>query len=92
MYVALTVYTLFHMFVCACMYASIGKFIAVHRLFACCISLWMEKINTNGRGSIIIIESVDSISRDGPDTPIIYVTQVHYKTPKISEEINFEIF
>ena len=30
-----------------------------------------------------IIESVDSISRDGPDTPI-YV--IHYKKPKISEQ------
>ena len=31
-----------------------------------------------------IIELVDSISRDGPDTPI-YV--IHYKKSKISEEI-----
>ena len=32
-----------------------------------------------------IIESVDSISRDGLDTPI-YV--IHYKKPKISELVN----
>ena len=33
-----------------------------------------------------IIESVDSISRDGPDTPI-YV--IHHKKPNISEQILF---
>ena len=32
------------------------------------------------------IESVDSISRDGPDTPI-YV--IHYIKPKISEQVKF---
>ena len=34
----------------------------------------------------IIIESVDSISRDGPDTPI-YVIQ--YKKPNNSDPIDF---
>ena len=34
--------------------------------------------------TIFIIESVDSIGRDGPDTPI-YV--IHYKKPKISEQV-----
>ena len=33
-------------------------------------------------GVSVIIESVDSISRDGPDTPI-YV--IHYKMPKNSD-------
>ena len=33
----------------------------------------------------LIIESVDSISRDGPDTPI-YI--IHYKKPKISEQVS----
>ena len=37
----------------------------------------------------IIIESVDSISRDGPDTPI-YV--VHYKSSKNSVLINYQDF
>ena len=32
-----------------------------------------------------IIESVDSISRDGPDTPI-YI--IHCKKPKISEQVS----
>ena len=36
--------------------------------------------------NIIVIESVDSISRDGPDTPI-YV--IHYKRPKISAHSQF---
>ena len=31
---------------------------------------------------LIIIESVDSIRRDGLDT---YIYVIHYKTPKISE-------
>ena len=35
--------------------------------------------------SAIIIESVDSISRDGTDTPI-YV--IHYKKPKISKQVS----
>ena len=34
--------------------------------------------------SIIIIESVDSVNRDGPNTPI-YV--IHYKHPNISEQV-----
>jgi hypothetical protein len=33
-----------------------------------------------------IIESVDSIIRDGPDTPIICV--IHYKHSNISEQVN----
>jgi hypothetical protein len=32
-----------------------------------------------------IIELVDSISRDGPNTPIYYV--IHYKHPNISEQV-----
>ena len=36
-----------------------------------------------------IIESVDSISRDGPDTSI-YV--IHYKSPKNSALINYQDF
>ena len=39
--------------------------------------------------TLIIIESVDSISRDGPD---IYIYVIHYKTPNISEQVNFEDF
>ena len=39
--------------------------------------------------NIIIIESVDSISRDGPDTPI-YI--IHYKSLKISTLINYKDF
>ena len=39
--------------------------------------------------SIIIIESVDSISRDGPDTPI-YI--IHYKKRNNSEQENFKRF
>ena len=34
-----------------------------------------------------IIESVDSVSRDGPDSHI-YV--IHYKGPKFSELVNFQ--
>ena len=36
-----------------------------------------------------IIESVDSISRDGPDTPI-YI--IHYKKRNNSEQENFKTF
>ena len=36
--------------------------------------------------NITIIESVDSISRDGPDTPI-YI--IHYKKRNNSEQENF---
>ena len=38
---------------------------------------------------IHIIESVDSISRDGPDTPI-YI--IHYKKRNNSEQENFKRF
>ena len=38
---------------------------------------------------IIIIESVDSISRDGPDTPT-YI--IHYKKRNNSEQENFKRF
>ena len=37
------------------------------------------------QGSAIIIELVDSISRDGPDTPILYI--VHYKKRNNSEQV-----
>ena len=36
------------------------------------------------------IESVDSISRDGPDMYTYYV--IHYKTPKIMEQVTLEDF
>ena len=37
-----------------------------------------------------IIESVDSINRDGPD---MYICVIHYKkTPNISEKVNLEDF
>ena len=36
-----------------------------------------------------ITESIDSISRDGLDT---YIYIIHYKTPSISEQVNFEDF
>ena len=36
-----------------------------------------------------IIESVDSISRDGPDTPIY---AIHYKKPKNSDQFDFSVF
>ena len=36
-----------------------------------------------------IIESVDSISRDGPDMAIIIT---HYKNPNISEAVEFQPF
>ena len=39
--------------------------------------------------TLVIIESVDSISRDGPDTPI-YI--IHYKKRNNSEQENFERF
>ena len=39
-----------------------------------------------GRFTDFIIESVDSISRDGPDTPI-YI--IHYKKQNNSEQENF---
>jgi hypothetical protein len=32
-----------------------------------------------------VSESVDSVSRDGPDTPILYI--ILYKLPKISEQV-----
>ena len=38
-----------------------------------------------------VIESVDSISSDGPDTPI-HVYVIHYKWPNISELVNFQNF
>ena len=38
--------------------------------------------------SMVIIESVDSISRDGPDTPII-VYVIQNKKPKYSVQIHF---
>ena len=38
-----------------------------------------------------IIESVDSISRDGPDTPIILYI-IHYKKPNNSITVNFQAF
>ena len=38
---------------------------------------------------ILIIELVDSISRDGPDTPI-YI--IHYKKRNNSEQENFKAF
>ena len=38
---------------------------------------------------ILVIESVDSISRDGPDTPI-YI--IHYKKRNNSEQENFKRF
>ena len=38
---------------------------------------------------LLIIESVDSISRDGPDTPI-YI--IHYKKRNNSEQENFKRF
>ena len=39
--------------------------------------------------SVIIIESVDSTSRDGPDTPIY---AIHYKKPKNSDQFDFSVF
>ena len=41
------------------------------------------------RSEFIIIESVDSISRDGPDTPI-YI--IHYKKRNNSKEVKFKAF
>ena len=38
---------------------------------------------------IYIIESVDSISRNGPDTPIY---AIHYKKPKNSDQFDFSVF
>ena len=38
---------------------------------------------------LLIIESVDSISRDGPDTPIY---AIHYKKPKNSDQFDFSVF
>ena len=35
-----------------------------------------------------IIESVDSISRDGQD---VYIRVIQYKAPKISEQITLEV-
>ena len=43
----------------------------------------LEKVQMQYTIIVYIIESVDSISRDAPDTPI-YV--IHYKKPKISEQ------
>ena len=37
-----------------------------------------------------IIESVDSISRDGPDCPYNYV--IHYKIENISVYVQFQVF
>ena len=37
-----------------------------------------------------IIESVDSISRDGPDTPII-INVIQNKKPKYSVQIHFKL-
>ena len=37
----------------------------------------------------VIIESVDSISRDGPDTPI---NIIHYKKRNNSEQVKFKLF
>ena len=56
--------------------------------------------STRGSGAVVnrfeelaqqgfIIESVDSISRDGPDTPI-YI--IHYKKRNNSEQENFKRF
>ena len=39
---------------------------------------------------IIIIQSVDSISRDGPDTPIYNI--IHYKKRNSSEQEKFKAF
>ena len=44
---------------------------------------------TQVKSIIVIIESVDSISRDGPDTPI-YVIQ--YKNPKYSIQLKINAF
>ena len=68
------------------------------RVYHACANTWTVKIITmlheyTYSRSIVpisveyvfIIESVDSISRDGPDTPI-YV--IHYKKPKISEQVS----
>ena len=40
-------------------------------------------------GGVLIIESVDSISRDGPDTPI-YI--IHYKKQNNLKEVKFKAF
>ena len=42
---------------------------------------------TQERLNSIIIQSVDSISRDGPDTPIYNI--IHYKKRNNSEQENF---
>ena len=47
------------------------------------------KISVNQDLQTIIIESVDSISRDGPD---MYIYVIHYKIPNISEQVNFKDF
>ena len=47
------------------------------------------KISVNQDLQTIIIESVDSISRDGPD---MYIYVIHYKIPNISERVNFKDF
>ena len=57
------------------------------------MSLWLWMVNIENKhfinNYIIIIESVDSISRDGPDTPI-YI--IHYKKRNNSEQENFKRF
>ena len=49
------------------------------------------KISVNQDLQTIIIESVDSISRDGPDMYIILYV-IHYRIPNVSEQVNFKDF
>ena len=49
----------------------------------------MDLPHTRARLYLLIIESVDSISRDGPDTPI-YI--IHYKKRNNSEQEKFKAF
>ena len=68
-------------------------FVQIVYLVRCCLHWYQSaKISHNNHYTLhhnIIIESVDSISRDGPDTPI-YI--IHYKKRNNSEQENFKRF
>ena len=55
-------------------------------VFQCHTQKNVEKIGEPGDEASIIIESVDSISRDGPDIPIYAIQN---KKPKYSVQIHF---
>ena len=52
-------------------------------------SIQLSMFDTWEKTELYIIESVDSISRDGPDTPIY---AIHYKKPKNSDQFDFSVF